>query len=139
MEADFFYLEVKEHSSCYEDETTIIGQVTYNEAKDELLVFCGVSGDQHQCLHAFSVLVSDGEEGYMYAITSAFKNYKIGTYARAIILNPLHLNLPRLPVLIMPTCNKFDSDFVFRQWQEAQRLYEAEIESVVGPLIGNSL
>ena len=72
------------------------------------------------------------------AITSVFNNYKIGTYARAIILNPLHPNLPRLPVLIMPTCNKFDSNFVFRQWQEVQRLHEAEIESVVGPLIGNS-
>ena len=45
-----------------EDETAIIGQITYNEAKDELLGFCGVSGDQHQCLHAFSVLVGDGEE-----------------------------------------------------------------------------
>ena len=38
----------------------------------------------------------------------------------------------------MATCNKFDSDFVFRQWQEVQRLYEAEIEPIVGPLIGNS-
>ena len=52
--------------------------------------------------------VGDGEEGYN-AITSAF-----GTYARVIILNPLHPNLPRLLVLIMPICNKFDSDFVFR-------------------------
>ena len=38
-----------------EDETAIIGQVTYNEAKDELLGFCGVSGDQHQCLDMPSV------------------------------------------------------------------------------------
>ena len=81
--------------------------------------------------------VGDGEEGYN-AITSAFNSYKIGTFARAIILNPLHPKLPRLPVLIMATCNKFDSNFVFRQWQEVQRLYETEIEPIVGPLIGNS-
>ena len=98
-----------------EDETAIIGQVTYNEAKDELLGFCGVNGDHHhQCLDSFCVPVGDGEEGYN-AITSAFNSYKIGTFAQAIILNPLHPKLPCLPVLIMTTCNKFDSDFVFRQ------------------------
>ena len=114
-----------------EDETAIIGQVTYNEAKDELLGFCGVNGDHHhQCLDSFCVPVGDGEEGYN-AITSAFNSYKIGTFAQAIILNPLHPKLPRLPVLIMATCNKFDSDFVFRQWPGVQRLYEAEIEPIV--------
>ena len=121
-----------------EDETAIIGQVTYNEGKDEVLGFCGVNGDHHyQCLDSFCVPVGDGEEGYK-AITSAFNSYKIGTFAQAIILNPLHPKLPRLPVLIMATCNKFDSDFVFRQWPGVQRLYEAEIEPIVGPLIGNS-
>ena len=37
-----------------EDETAIIGQVTYNEGKDEVLGFCGVNGDHHyQCLDSF--------------------------------------------------------------------------------------
>ena len=78
-----------------EDKTSIIGQVTYNEAKDELLGFCRVSGDQHKCFDALNVPVVYGEEGYN-TITSAFKSYKIGTNARAITLNPLHPNLPRL-------------------------------------------
>ena len=60
-------------------------------------------------------LVGDGEEGYN-TIFSAFRNNVIGNYARAIILNPLAPNLPRLPILIMPTCNRFDTDFVHRQW-----------------------
>ena len=48
-----------------EDETAIIGQVTYNEGKDEVLGFCGVNGDHHyQCLDSFCVPVGDGEEGY---------------------------------------------------------------------------
>lgn len=38
----------------------------------------------------------------------------------------------------MPTCNKFDTTFVYRQWQEVQRLYERDLEPVIGPLIGNS-
>lgn len=47
-----------------EDETAIIAHVTYNEAEDELLGFCGVNGDNHQCLDHFTVKVGDGEEGY---------------------------------------------------------------------------
>lgn len=120
-----------------EDETAIMAQVTYNEAKDELLGFCGVDGDGHQCLDHFTVNVGEGEEGYN-TITSAFQEYKIGSYARAIMLNPLHPNLPRVAVLCMPTCNKFDTAFVYRQWQEVQRLYVRDLEPVIGPLIGNS-
>ncbi|KAL9954636.1 hypothetical protein ACROYT_G042201 [Oculina patagonica] len=87
----------------------------------------------HQCLDHFTVDVGDGEEGYN-AIVSAFKECKLGSFARAIMLNPLHPNLPRLAILCMPTCNKFDTTFVYRQWQEVQRVYE----HVIGPLVGNS-
>ena len=47
-----------------EDETAIMAQVTYNEAKDELLGFCGVDGDGHQCLDHFTINVGEGEKGY---------------------------------------------------------------------------
>ena len=120
-----------------EDETAIIAQVTYNETNDVLLGFCGMNGDNHQCLDHFAVDVGDGEEGYN-AIISAFQECKIGSYARAIMLNPLHPNLPRLAILCMPTCNKFDTTFVHRQWQEVQRVYERDLEPVLGPLVGNS-
>ena len=39
----------------------------------------------------------------------------------------------------MPACNKFDSTFVQRQWQDVQRLYEQELKEIVGPLIGHSV
>lgn len=61
-----------------------------------------------------------------------------GSFARAIMLNPLHLNLSRLAILCMPTCNKFDNMFVYRQWQEVQHVYEHELEHVIGSLVGNS-
>ena len=38
----------------------------------------------------------------------------------------------------MPTCNRFDTAFVYRQWHEVQWLYERDLEPVIGPLIGNS-
>ena len=120
-----------------EDETAVISKVTYSQEKDELLGFCGIKGANHQCLDQFTVRVRDGEEGYN-TIFSAFRNNVIGNYARAIILNPLLPNLPRLPILIMPTCNRFDTEFVHRQWQDIERLFEGELEATLGPLIGHS-
>ena len=38
----------------------------------------------------------------------------------------------------MPTCNRFDHEFVFRQRQTVERLYEKELQDIVGPLIGHS-
>ena len=120
-----------------EDETAIIGHVTYHQDRDELVGFCGVNGQHHACLDHFAVKVEDGEEGFR-NIVNAFKEYKIGSFGRAILLNPLHPNLPRIAVLVMPTCNKFDHRFVYRQWQEVKRLYDQELKDIVGPLIGNS-
>ena len=120
-----------------EDKTAVISKVTYSQEMDELLGFCGIKGANHQCLDQFTVRVGDGEEGYN-TIFSAFRNNIIGNYARAIILNPLLPNLPRLPILIMPTCNRFDTEFVHRQWQDIERLFEGELEATLGPLIGHS-
>ena len=109
----------------------------YSQEKDELLGFCGIKGPNHQCLDHFTVKVGEGEEGYN-TIFSAFRKNVIGNYTRAIILSPIAPNLPRLPILIMPTCNCFDTEFVHRQWQEIERLFENELEGTLGPLIGHS-
>ena len=96
-----------------------------------------MKGPNHQCLDHFTIKVGEGEEGYN-TIFSAFRNNVIGNYARAIILNPVAPNLPRLPILVMATCNCFNADFVYRQWQEIERLFENELEATLGPLIGHS-
>ena len=38
----------------------------------------------------------------------------------------------------MPTCNRFDTKFVHRQWQDIERLFEGELEATLGPVIGHS-
>ena len=38
----------------------------------------------------------------------------------------------------MPPCNRFDTDFIHRQWQEIERLFEEELEATLGPVIGHS-
>ena len=55
-----------------------------------------------------------------------------------MILNPIAEGLPRIPILVMPTCNCFDSNFVYHQWQEVINLYEIHLEDILGPLTGNS-
>ena len=96
-----------------EDETYIIRKIVYNQATDELLGFCGVKGPKHKCLDYFTV-VGNEEEGYN-SIVNAFDQYKISTFGRAILLNPLHPNLPCISVLTMPACNKFDHTVVYHR------------------------
>ena len=85
-----------------EDKTAIISQVSYSEATDELLGFCGISGPDHKCIDKFTIVVGNGEQGY-HTIVNSFNNCKIGAFAQAIVLNPLHptylglLCLPCLP------------------------------------------
>ena len=120
-----------------EDETAILGKISYSKRTDEPLRFCEVSGADCKCLNYFTVVVGNGKQGYD-TIVNAFNKYKIGPFARTIILNPLHPKLPQIPVVIMPTCSRFDHEFVFRQWQTFERLYKREPHDIVGPLIGQS-
>lgn len=51
---------------------------------------------------------------------------------------PLHPNLPGIATLVMPTCNRFDHQFVYQQWQEVKQRYNQELKNIVSLLIGNS-
>ena len=119
-----------------EDETAIIKEVVYIQKSDELWGFCGVAGED-QCLDNFVTFVGEGEAGYD-AITTAFQDYEIGSYARALILNPLHKMLPKIPVFIMPTCNRFKHRMVYQQWEQTKRFYDSHVLDIMGLLIGNS-
>ena len=123
-----------------EDETASTAQVAYSEDKDVLVGFCGPKAtdtEQHICRDSYNIPVGDGEEGYT-NITSAFQDNKIGSLARAVIINPLHPDLPKIPILIHPTCNKFNAAFVKHQWKEIDRLFKLYLEDTVGPLVGQS-
>ena len=52
-----------------EDETAIVSHVSYSEATDELLGFCGVDGADHKCLDKFTIVVGNGEQGYNAIVT----------------------------------------------------------------------
>ena len=64
------------HTKCpvevAEDETAIIQEVRYHQEADILTEFCGINGENHQCLDDFVVKVGNGEDGYR-VITNAFE------------------------------------------------------------------
>ena len=103
---------------------------------DTLVGFCGMK-EEHKCQSNFLVTVGEGTAGYE-IITDAFKNCVIGHYARVIIANPLHEKLPHLVVVVHPTCNRFDANFVHRQWEKLEYLRKKHVEHFLGPIIGHS-
>ena len=121
-----------------EDETATIKRFSYDELDDVILNSCGLICENHTCSSNVVVLpVGDGENGYE-NIMNAFKDYTIGSYGRAIILNTFHPNIPNIPLLIMPTCNRFVSEFVRENHDLICTLYEEFLEPVIGPLIGSA-
>lgn len=41
---------------------------------------------------------------------------KVGSYLRAVVVNPLHKDLPKVVVMFHPSCNSFDADFIRKSW-----------------------
>lgn len=120
-----------------EDETAIIACIEYAQDRDILLGFCGEKADNHQCVDNCIVTVGDGQEGYD-TIVNAFQQKRIGTQARAILINPLHPDYPKIPIVVHPTCNKFNADFVRHQWDRTAAMFSNHLEAIIGPLVGNS-
>ena len=122
-----------------EDETAIKQEVSYHQATDQLLGFCGrkTEASNHVCMAEEQIVVGNDDQAYE-GLVATFEEYEIGSYARVILINPLNPQLPKLPLLIKPTCNKFDHETVFEQWEHLGELYEENLEEVIGPLIGHS-
>ena len=118
-----------------EDETAIIKKITYHQESDTMMGTCGIDGPNHQCQDEDIHVIGEGEEGYN-RIREVFDTCRPANYGRAVLLNPLNPNLPKLPVLVVPTCNKFSHLYVYQQWQKIDRLYKDHLEEVLGPLLG---
>ena len=118
-----------------EDETVIIKKITYDEKTDSFIGFCGIEEDNHQCMTNIAIKVGDGEHGYQ-QIVNAFTNYRIGNYARVVMINPVHPNLPKIPIFNMTSCNSFDAGIVQSQAFLNEQYYNEHLKDILGPLIG---
>ena len=103
---------------------------------DTLVGFCGKK-EEHKCQSHFLVKVGEGVVAYE-IITNAFNNYVIGHYSCVIIVNHLHEKLSHLVVFFHPTCNRFDANFVHRQWEKVEDLWKKHVEYFLGPIIVHS-
>ena len=121
-------------SLAAEDETACIPEVRWmnmDPVRDVLLGFCGEKSNDHKCSEDFMVVVANDPGAYQ-RIKDAFDNNVIGYMIRVIMINPLHIDLPPLVVLSMPTCNMFDHTDVQRQWAKVDDLYNEHIKPVLG-------
>ena len=91
-----------------EDETKIKARISWDARSDGLVGFCGVK-ENHVCISTFKPHVGNGESGYA-AIVDSFQQNDKGSFARVIMVNPLHALLPRLVLVVSCTCNRFNSD-----------------------------
>jgi hypothetical protein len=90
-----------------EDETKVKTRITWESHSDVLVGFYG-SKDGYICLSDFKPTMGNGKVGYE-RIMDAFKNNRMGGFARVIMVNPLHEKLPRLVLAVCCTCNCFDA------------------------------
>jgi len=85
----------------------------------------------------FSHVIRIGEVGYN-NVLEAFKNNKIASFARVVIVNPLHEKLPRLVLVVCCTCNCFNVNWVRQQWDVIDVLWKLECQAIVGPIVGHA-
>jgi hypothetical protein len=103
---------------------------------DTLLGFCGKKNN-HECSVGLEIMVGEGEGGFN-NIVDAFDNYVVAHQARCLIVNALVTGFPRLCILGMGTCNKFDASWVRRQWNSLASLWTSHCLESVGPLLGHA-
>ena len=120
-----------------EDETVIISKCQWDVKRDEGWGWCGQEGENHQRDPAFVHVIGDDDNAYV-RLVDAFRNNRIAGFARVILLNPVHQDLPPFVVLLQAVCNKFDHTMVRDQWNNIVELYNNHLLNVLGPLVGHA-
>jgi len=83
----------------------------------------------------FNLVIGIGEVGYD-NVFEDFTNNKIASFARVMIMNPLHEKLPRLVFVVCCTCNCFNANWIWQQWDVLDVLWKLECQAIVRPIVG---
>ena len=110
--------------------------VKWVEKSNTLVGFCGTK-EEHQCQSHLLVRFGEVDVGYE-IIKDSFKNNVIGHYACVIIVNPLHEMFLCLVVVVHPTCNRFNANFVYQKWEKVESMWKKHVENNLGPIAGHS-
>ena len=124
-----------------EDETNVIAKVQYNRMADSLGTLCGTKGADypktHRCIDGYQFVIGNGPDAHD-NIIAGFEQCAVSSYARVMMISPWHKKLPKVAVLIMPCCNRFDHKLVRRQWGAVDALYREHLSNIIGPCVGNA-
>ena len=119
-----------------EDETAIKPRTSYDERLDCVWRFCGL-GKDHKCSSTHLIHVGNDDHAYGKLLES-MKNSRIASYARVMMMNPLHERLPRIVLHLQPPCNCFTAADVLEQWSMYDELCREILDPFLGPNLGKS-
>jgi hypothetical protein len=125
-----------------EDETGSAAQGVFVHSTCSIENFCGKAGHKVCELNGFSIPLDRGDfaepttQGYD-AVCAAFRDNRLGCYTRAMVVHLLIEGPGGLscPILLAPTCNRFDAAFVRAQEKQIIELWPQTFLKRVGPLV----
>ena len=109
-----------------EDETGVIPKPEWDPHTDTIIGLCGPDIPEHKCVSDYGCRYKIGNDEYSeQKLINSYELLRTGTYARALILNPLVSSMSRKIVFIQATCNKFDATpHVAEQWRDLDALFD---------------
>ena len=120
-----------------EDETAIVARPEYDRASDVIWGYCGKKRPDHKCGENYLIPVANDQGAYD-RLVLAMSESKLAPYARVIMVDPLHKDLPEMVLHLQPTCNCFDHNFVLHQWLLFDRPTETFLDLILGPDVGKA-
>ncbi len=117
-----------------EDETAIEPRPEYDQRLNIVWGYCGLK-ENHKCKDFYAIEVGNNEGAYE-KLVKDMDSSTLAKNARAILINPLHKDLPRLVLHLQATCNTFTHHDVLRQWQMYDEFCREILDPVLGPDMG---
>ena len=117
-----------------EDETAIEPRPEFDQSLNVVWGYCGKK-DQHECEDIYFIEVGDDLGAYDRLIQD-MNSSQLASHARAIMINPLHPNLPRTVIHLQANRNTFTHNAVLNQWLLYDELCKRNLDPVLDPDIG---
>jgi len=117
-----------------EDEEFIECNFSWDPHRDITVGACGKRGDDHQCDANYAhERLGSGVEAYRRIEDDAINGQR-ASYLRGCLVVPLHPDLPAIPVVVHPTCLRFDADWVGDSWKRIDEFCAIAFAETLGPV-----
>ena len=117
-----------------EDEEFIECHLGWDPHRDVTVGTCGKRGDDHQCDANYAHERLGSGVGSYLRIEEDAVNGQRASYLRGCLVVPLHPDLPAIPVVVHPTCLRFDADWVSDSWKRIDEFCAIAFAKTLGPV-----